>query len=1112
MRPRFSCFAPEPLPKAKGGIAMIHTILRSTALGKFLTLFISCIALLSAVPAMAASPPLTFDQALEAARQHKGGLKDSAAINDKLFRPAMSSDVNFVTFDGTTSFKANLVCRSDAPVVRVTAFPVGNVQSIGELNLKVEYDQDLDGVLEGSLTVNNVGGMCGNGFVKGCSPSGSWRKCRFCQWTLEHGVLKEKCDLGNAAQAAPIGPQGMRGCFCFNASCGAPVMGMLENILSFAAAGVLDLLRRQNNTMVVTKSDYQPETLSLSYLGAKVSNCEQSGNDASIAGLTGLVGKFDFPGGQALAEAEASPAHPYNAVVAQYGNDSGSAAKCVIQAKVGVENRRVEREVLLNFGIGVDADGGSKQCYWFRNDYCGTVFGETRYLDVCIGRIIPAALTSLCNQFVVNAGLLHELTVVRDYRPTSGRGNYIGCYGSEDNWDDQLWEVKCRGKRQDDVFICKSPSMGEEGKTIRNDPYNAALWQGCDEILEAENSCKQLEARRMAGECSLHSEVVDGVFTFRAGASTGLQPAKSCRNTTGQNRNITVCEPFWRKERVYSCTGPKTDWSDIKERAKHIGGNIAYDEGSATWTGQGDLVRDEQGNRVTKVFDPNLAFLQNGKTCIPACRVSVPGKVTDLFIPGQGKLAADGSYHMPYDGELSYTLNRDTVTQSVRECEEDKAEKYTCPLLPGETMVAGCECFDKGAFEQVVSSLAAVDLAATNMICSTGNDVGVCTVEDAGGIPEAQVLCGDVTAASEKDLKPCLPKLWKGPRIANQTHVVAITDQYRCNVSAPDLPEDDHFDNDLGSLIPQPAWFDEGVKSALIAITSALQTDPAMIPDPEPGCLCAGARCSWVSQVDTNAVRRNNAITLQVDHTEPFGAVYLDLVQTGFWRGRRGPRPFQCGTHTRNFQFRLAVRKADSGGFVYSLDQTKPEPKHLKTWAFSPNEPLRQCVQRYTEPYADFTDPATKAKFKATYLDLLAYQVAASRNELPRDGQTWSLPQYPPTYRPMYSHGGMGTSILPNIPMFLSRAVSPAYQADTWPGKATLAVTSLIPHAYYYECPLSAPVKSATNSCGATPPFGGVDQTINGPYCFRHRCDAQAVMEPNKPFSGCGMVNDAAWQ
>lgn len=1071
----------------------------------------------------ATDPPLTLDQALEAAKQHKNSIKNSDAINDKIFRPAMSSNVDFVTFDGETSFKANLVCQSDAPVVKVTAFPVGNLQTVGELNIKVEYDKDLDGVLEGSLTINNIGGMCGNGFVKNCSPSGSWRGCKFCQWSLDNGVLKEKCDLGNSAQAAPIGPQGMRGCFCFNASCGSPVMSMLENILSFAASGVLNVLREHNNTMVVTKSEYKPESLSLSYMGAKVSNCEEAGNDATVAGLTGLLGKFDFPSGQALAKAEADPNHPYNSIVAQYGDDAGTFSKCVIQTRVGIENRRVEREVLLNFGVGVDADGGSKQCYWFRNGYCGTVFGETRYLDVCIGRIIPSALTSLCNQFIVNAGMLEEITGVRDYRATSGVANYIGCYGSENDRADQLWEVKCRGMRQEDVFICKSPSMGEPGKTIKNAPYNPALWQGCDEVLEADNSCKQLEARRVAGECSLHSEVVDGVYTFREGSGTGLQPMQSCRNTSGQNRNITVCEPFWRKERVYRCMGEKTDWTRIKERARYVGDNISYDEGSAKWTNQGDLTRDEQGNRVTKVFDPGLTFMQTGESCIPACRVTMPAKVTDIFIPGQGKLAADGSYHMPYDGELSYSLNRDTVQQSVRECVKNQARQYECPVFQGETMVAGCECFDKGAFGQAVSALAAIDMAAAgNMICSSGENVGVCTVEDTGGTSEAQVVCGNLavgpdgtlTAASDEELKLCRPKLWKGARVADQTHVITVSDKFRCQVSAPALPEDDHFDNDLGSLIPQPLWFDSGVQAAMDFITTSLRTNPDMIPDPEPGCNCAGADCVWNSHTNGEEAKRENALALKADHIEPFGAVYLSLVQIGFWEGTREGKAFQCGTHTRNLQFRLAIRKADSGGgFIYSLDQEKPGLRRLKTWPFVWNELfLRQCVQRYTEPYAEFNDPATNAKFKVSYLDLLAYQVAASRSELPRDNQTWALPHYPPTYRPVYSIGKVEKTVLPNVPMFWDVVAYPRYQADARLGKASISLSGLTPYAYYYECPLSVPVKSSTNSCGSTPPFGGVDQTINGSYCFKHRCDAQAVLEPNKPLSGCGMVNDADWQ
>ena len=1072
--------------------------------------------------AVAAEPSLTLDQALEAAKQHKNTIKDIDSINDKLFKPAMSSGTSFVTFDGQTSFNANLVCASDAPVVRVTAFPVGNLQSVGELNVRVEYDRDLDGVMEGSLTINNIGGMCGNGYIRDCSPSGSWKKCRYCKWDYENGILQEKCDYGSSTQSAPIGPQGMLGCFCFNASCGSPTMSMLENILSFAATGVINLLREQNNLLVVTKSEFSPESMQLSYLGAKVSNCESAGNDATVAGLTALMGKFDFPSAEAKAKAEADPDHPYNYALAQFGEDSGTFSKCMIQARVGIENRRIERDVLLDFGIGVDSDGGSRQCYWFRRGYCGTVFGETSSLNTCIGRIIPAALSDICSQFIVNAGILDSITGISSYRATSGVANLIGCYGSENDSADQLWEVTCRGMKQDDVFICKSPSMSIPGETIHNDPYNSSLWQGCDEVIAPEDSCSNLEQRRKDGECTLHSEVVDGVYTLREGSGTGLTPAMSCRNTAGQNRNITVCEPWWKKERIYRCKSQKNDFSQIEERARYIGENISYDETTNQWKEQGDLTWDENGTKVTNVFDPNLTFMPNGDSCIPACRVQIPSRVTDIYIPGQGKLESDGSYHMPYEGELSYTLNRETVQQSVKECEAEKPGVYKCPLLQGETMIAGCECFDQDAFGQVVSSLAAIDMAATNMICSTGQNVGVCTIEDAGGTSGEQVYCGDlvlnpdgsITAASEDSLKRCDPKLWRGTSVANQIHQISITQDYRCHVTAVDLPEDDHFDNDLGELSPQPSWFDGIASMAAIHIRSILESESRFRPSPEPGCICTdntNAACSWISLTDENSLQRENALAFNPGHIEPFGAVYFNVVHNGYWEGELNGKTTQCGTHTRNLQFRLTIRKAETG-FIAALDQTRPELRQIHTWPFHDTSVfLQQCVRRYTEPYADFTDPVTNGRFKASYLDQLAYQVAVSKGELPTDQQTRTLPYYPPTYRPSYQTGEVERATLPNIPMFWDAVAVPSYAADMWLGKTTLSVSSLTPYAFYYECPLSSAVRASTNTCGAVHPFGGVDQTISGTFCFRNRCDAKAIMEP-ETLTGCGMVNDANWQ
>lgn len=484
------------------------------------------------------------------------------------------SDKEFVTFDGKTSFAANLTCSSEAPVIKVTAFPVGNLSGIGELNLQIDYDKDLDGKMEERITVQNVAGICGNGLIKDCKPSGSWRQCSYCKWEMVNGKIEEKCDYGTGDKVAPIGPQGLRGCFCFNASCGSPVMSMMETILSFAANGVLNVLREENNLLVVTQPDYSPGSMELSFLGARVTNCSETGNDAAVAELTALQGKFDFPYSDALAKAEADPSHPYNAIVSNFGSDGSTFSKCIMEAKVGIETRKVTRAIPLNFGVGVDAEGGSKQCYWFRSGYCGTVFGETRYLNVCIGRIIPAALGDLCNQFLVNSGSLDEITGISDYRATSGVANYIGCYGSENDSADQLWTVICHGPKTQDLFVCKSPSMSVPGETISNS--NPALFQGCDEIQPPLDSCEQLEKKRQNGECQLHSELVDGVYSYREGSMTGLEPARTCRNIAGGGRSITVCEPWWKKERVYRCKGEEADFSQAKERTKYIGAHTSY--------------------------------------------------------------------------------------------------------------------------------------------------------------------------------------------------------------------------------------------------------------------------------------------------------------------------------------------------------------------------------------------------------------------------------------------------------------------------------------------------------------------------------------------------------
>ena len=1466
-----------------------------------------------------ASPPATQDSALEFAKDHKSTLKSPGAINDRLFQPALSTEREFETFDGSARFRANLMCSSEAPVVRVTAYPVGSLTAIGELNLRIEYDRDLDGRLEGVLTVNNVAGMCGNGIIRDCSPSGSWLNCRYCRWSLEGGAIREQCDYGGAEGGqAPIGPQGMRGCFCFNASCGAPVMSMLETVLSFAAGGIIDQLRALHPALAINKTDFKPESMQLSYLGTKMSNCSEVDGDAKLADLTDLYGKFDFPTDDVIKNTQADPAHPYNSIAQHFGDDGSTYQKCVMQAKVGVETKEAERSSKLDFGIGVDADGGSQQCFWARGGYCGSVFGETGNLSECIDRIVPAGLSDICNQLLVNGGTFTSITGISDYHATSGIGNYFDCYGADNDAADQLWEMTCSGMRRDDVFVCKSPSMSLPGKTIRNAPYNQALYQGCEEVREPENSCAALEKRRVDGECQLQTELADGVYTVRDGAGTGLEPAQSCKTFSGGLRSIQVCEPWWRRERVYRCKADEPDFSKIKERAVHVGNTIDYDFDNNIWKHQGDLTWQGE-EKTTRVFDPNLEFMPAAESCLPGCRVRKSAKTTDVYVPGQGKLAADGNYHMEADGRLSTTLNKDTVVEYIKECEE-RDKTWTCPLEEGESMVAGCQCFDKESFGQVVGTLQAINMASTNMICSSGENVGVCTPENQG-VETKRVVCGDfsMSPSGEVQIEPsgildCQPKLWRGLEVSPQTHRVETTDAYECKAFVPGYPEDDHFDNHLGPLVPLSAWFDIPVQEAGPRIIDVLKSDPRFIPDPGPECPC-GAKtssipgsggalttqtgattCTWTVETSVANINREDKLGLRPTDRDPFGDAYLYFSRIGSWGGstsgtctqspapgeittaaqecvwirnredcaqggwisyrgafdvkpqgsgtatyyvgavplsatdrgidlhvwyqehdhlgtvqllvysdgcpggayvpgtawsftlpdgntasttREGAVPAQClngsalqvyvhseggrgysgrhlwvdqiyyrslsctqtaqygclaqtatmpsncvvdgtitncaesgiaGPYTANlsniiayitrqiplysqglpagagnlsvrtnfdatclrgnaaieyqtgacpgwrqgyataidctyhenlgggvhvcpfnntfkipdsclsgtlelrlsmngartdsrctgslrtsvqyqhetcttepryvcddqaacsagcgvvrkyacangpivsepalcprwvcskmpgasfqtqadctaacaepvacnaqsddFRFKVTIRN-NSNDYLSILDVVSPDAVHIDSWLYPYEDRiLQQCVDRYTQPYLAFTDPATSGKFAYAPMDALIYQWSAERGEAARDassGTPHSLPKYPPVYRPR-TDGGKTT--VPNTPMYWDKRVSGVWTDDDSLrlGYFTLQAGGLLPYVYYYQCPTGEIRPGTANTCGAVPPFGGVDWTVQGPACFERRCDPDAVIEPDQNLGNCGMVNDGDWQ
>lgn len=824
-------------------------------------------------------PTPTVDEAIEATRQHaQGQLGSKGDINSRLFGPAMSSTESFTTFDGKTTFKGNIMCGSEAPVVKVEAFPVGSLNGVGEINMRLSLDVQADGTVDATTTIYNVGGMCSNGYVRDCKPSGSYKDCQYCQWVYEDGNIKERCE-----KALPGKPQvfGMKGCFCFNRSCGSPIVSSMESALANAAMGLVDVVSRQNNLLAISRSEFSAGDMTLKMMGSKITDCSGVGEASpEVAELQGMYGKFDFPAEDALTNAKNDLNNPYNSINATFGKDPSVILSCQIDASITRDFAYTERPVPLTFGVGFNPD--TKECYTFSpTGSCSAMYTVTASLESCVDYVKQNRLYVLCNNYV-SSNVFNELTGYSDFNTQSDVGKYSSC--ASPNAQEQKVSAKCWGGKQDDIFTCNSPSMSLAGKSIENKPFVPQLYQGCDIVRAPKSTCTVLEDRRAKGECTLTTELVDGVFTQKDGAVTGLVPAGSCRTFEGQQRNLSFCEPFWKKERIYKCkaTAVPMDFSSAKERANHIGNNIGYNKDTGAWNAQPDLVIGEDGSKNYTVYDLGLHFQESNEQCIPACRVKTKGIATDS--KGAAALSSVG-----------------IAPEILKTCTQGSDKTWNCPLDADETAVTGCLCTDMGAFGQGVAAMQVISKASQDMICSSGKDVGVC--ENPDGPPKPRVVCitgmtsNDISQIDPKGIKDCNPKAWIGTGVNPQKHEISATDDYHCFARVPALPEDDHFLNDIGPLIPESKWFDPVDQWARPLMLQTLSKDPDFIPDPaNENCPCDRdksttdengwtTKCSWTTTLSVANVNRRDVLGLNPTSDEPFGKIEYIFSAEGVWGG-----------------------------------------------------------------------------------------------------------------------------------------------------------------------------------------------------------------------------------
>ena len=862
----------------------------------------------------------------EVTDEHRGVKRkfdDSGEIKDRFTAP-LTTDKKMSTMDGSTEFEANFRCSGEAPVIEVTALPSGSLGGTGELDITIRYDTDLDGTLDATVQAGRVAGMCGNGIIKGCTP-GTWEGCDICDWDYaDDGSIYPQCELvSDGGTVVKNTILNMKGCFCFSRACGNPVTNpkVQKQILYFAGEGIADLIKEKQSDFAIASKKFFPSQMKAVFYGYSLNNCVDNSSNQKIKELQNLKGKYDFP--TEAEENNAGEDSPYSTMKKSFteNNDQFQYKHCEIKNTVKTEVEEVRRYVPTKIIIGYDKDGGTKDCYWTHIDgsHCSSSMYVGAGLHGCIDKVVDNKLANACNQ--LHQGYLKSIEGVDNPHAISGFHDFASCYGSDNDAGDQKWAFDCYGPKDDDIFTCHSSSMGVDGEVFYNGynnlRYEESMYQGCNKVYPTENYCTALAEDE---DCELIEERTDGIVTIKGGALTGVEPIGSCKTVSGNFKNLTVCEPWWKKERVYKCESDvDTDLSNVRERTDHIQANQEYDPDTKTWQSQSDLqFANSTSPGEVSVFDPALAFQDEVQECSPACLVQWTGKNTNIVLNQQQKNddnAGDPDYEQ-MSGESS-VVNANKEYVEKRFCEQNNAGQYECPVdaSAGESVASPCSCGDDSQFAQVATQLSIFRDLPDDVVCSSGNEVGMCSAAETAPrmvcIPDAK-FSGDGMDFSESDqggVVDCEPDAWLASTpLSNQDHYVEATDEYECwagiegySETPGDTTDQDFFANNLGKLAPASSWFDPVVAWAKPEIERRLASDPDFIPDPGPDCPCEGSDsnststpdeegigtydCEWTVATSVDNINRLDSLALQPEQDDLFGKAVLSFSATGSWGG-----------------------------------------------------------------------------------------------------------------------------------------------------------------------------------------------------------------------------------
>jgi hypothetical protein len=194
-----------------------------------------------------------------------GGVLDRDSV--VATQQAMMGDGQITTLNGATSFSSQASCGSDAHYLSVN----GSFNVSG-LNVNMQSDTDLDGVMDASYSVSGIHGVCTNGYFKCASPSTA-TGCSYYEW-VGH-------PLGDIHRTTASEIQNLYNCRCIDASCDPNSATYLDRHLETVGSGMVQNYQRQNPYFAV--SDVTQIGSELQFHGRVSTACSATAPDPSLA-------------------------------------------------------------------------------------------------------------------------------------------------------------------------------------------------------------------------------------------------------------------------------------------------------------------------------------------------------------------------------------------------------------------------------------------------------------------------------------------------------------------------------------------------------------------------------------------------------------------------------------------------------------------------------------------------------------------------------------------------------------------------------------------------------------------------------------------------------------